>query len=418
MYILILILVLFIASIVAAYFGARTWHWAHVILVVAIFMATVGFFILAAETLRINAILRTQANQLEAELNQVNARIDGLERGTGDSQVINELAADEVQILEAAEEIPSLADLDHRLHLATRLRGRVWRKVVPAGFDPQTDTVVATIESPQPSGVEPDTILFLFELGEPTLPDPTRGPQYLGEFRVREVAGQQVSLVAVNQLDDFERQRLAASQGPWALHETMPIDQHELFAGLSEEELRKLLPEESVTEYIRQGTPAGPDDDEWHRAGFDEEGKPLGPDDIDKAAKVLYERRLRDYSLEFAEMARRRVVLLANIAAVTNDNQRLKAALASAEKLRAFREEELRKLGIDLAGVTKERTIIETHLATVERQLANAQQLLGQSLAENRRLADELARLQAQWGELLEERSSTVPADGPLALSQ
>ena len=27
-------LVLFIASLVAAYFGARTWHWAHVVLVV------------------------------------------------------------------------------------------------------------------------------------------------------------------------------------------------------------------------------------------------------------------------------------------------------------------------------------------------------------------------------------------------
>jgi hypothetical protein len=421
----IVILLLFIASIVAAYFGARYWHWAHVTLVVFIFMAAVGFFVLAAETLRINAVLRKQVNQLDTQLTQVKANLDGLDRGTGNAQVINQLAGLEVHIPEEATEIPSISELEHDLHLATRLRGQVWRNVVPGQFDPQTGTLEVSIvppkpaaeeedgqaapPAPQPAGIAANKILFVFESGPPDAADPTQGAQYLGEFRVTEAAGLQATLVTVNELDDYEKQRLANSRGPWSMYETMPVDQLELFAGLSEEQLKKLLPEASVEEYIRQGTPAGPDDDEWHVVGFDADENRLGPNDLDKAVKKTYQRRLRDYATDLSELNRRRVILLASIAAVTQDNALLSTALASAKKLEAFRTEEIRKLQIDLAGVQKEREIIERHLATVEQQLATARQILDQAIAKNRQLADELARRGS--------RSGSAPAKGPLAIS-
>jgi purine-cytosine permease-like protein len=71
----IVILLLFVASIVAAYFGARYWHWAHVTLVVLIFLSAVGFFVLASETLRINAVLRKQVNALDTQLAQVQSNV-------------------------------------------------------------------------------------------------------------------------------------------------------------------------------------------------------------------------------------------------------------------------------------------------------------------------------------------------------
>jgi hypothetical protein len=410
----IVILLLFIASIVAAYFASRYWHWAHVTLVVLIFLSAVGYFVLAAETLRINAVLRKQANQLQADLERTNRDVEGLDRGSKNSQVIGQLQGLEVHMPEDAEAIPSTSELAHRLHLVTRLRGRVWRKVAPAGFDPQTGTVTVTVAAPQPSGIEPDKIMFLFEDGPPTQPDPTQGPQYLGEFRVTESAGQQVKLATVNQLDDVEKQRIAKSPGNWALYETMPVDDPDVFAGLNADQLRKLLPAASVEEYIRQGTPAGPDDDQWHVAGYDEEGNLVGPNDMAKAVKKVYQRRLRDYASEFAELNRRRVALLGSVAAVTEDNNQLKAAQASAEKLGAFREEEIRKLNIDLAGVTKERKLIEQHLATVQQQLAVTRKLLDQAIAENRRLADELARREGA----IPQRSGSVSAPGPLAASE
>ena len=53
-----------VASFVIAYFSARTWHWGYVILVEALILATFGFFLLAAETLRINAVLRSQVKSI------------------------------------------------------------------------------------------------------------------------------------------------------------------------------------------------------------------------------------------------------------------------------------------------------------------------------------------------------------------
>jgi hypothetical protein len=437
LYILIGILVLFIASLVAAYFGARTWHWAHVVLVVAIFVATAGFLILSAEVLRANAVLRAQANKLQHDLDQVVAKNVALEKGSRDPQVIGQLTGEEVKIPEGAEEMPSVDDLDHQLSLVERDRGRVWRNVMPAGVDAKTETVKATIEAPQPAadaaqaagdapkpaaaaagpiGITKDTILFLFEQGDPANPDPTKGPQYLGEFRVTAVADKLVTMVAVQQLDDFELKRLAASKVPWALHESMPVDQYKLFEGLTEEQLRKWLPEKSVKEYLRHGTAKEADDDPMRVVGLDEEGKPVDPKDMSKAVKILYQRRLRDYSVEFDELARDRVVLLANIAGVTKDNERLKAALVSAKQLQAFREDEQQKLGVDLAGITKERSAIEKHLANVEQQLASDRQTLATKLDENARLAERLGKLQAQQKEMIDKKSAAAPS-APLALS-
>jgi hypothetical protein len=413
LYILIGILVLFIASIVAAYFGARTWHWAHVVLVVAVFLAAVGYLVLAAELLRANAVLRSQANKTQKELDKVLAQNEALERGTKDSHVVGELRAAEVKIPEDANEMPGIPTLEHQLFLIERDRGRVWRGAVPvpAGVDAKGDnvTVKATIDSPTPSGIAKDTIIYLFEQGEPALPDATKGPQFLGEFRVSDVADKIVTMVSVEQLDDFDRKRLATSKGPWALHETMPVDQYKLFEGLTEDQLKKWLPEKSIQEYLRHGTPAGPDDDQWHRVGVDEEGKPVGIENMDKAAKTLYQRRLRDYAVEFDQLARERVVLLANIAAVTKDNERLKAAEVSAKALQAFREDEKRKLAVDLAGVTKERAAIEMHLAAVKAELAKLRQQLAIELDKNARLSEELARIQAR------QRSSSAAPIAPLA---
>lgn len=418
MIIQILLLILVLASLVVAYFSAKTWHWAHVLVVLGVFLLSVGYLFLAAETVRINGVWRSQANRLEQQLADVQALTEALQRGTEDARLIGSLAADEVRVPEEADHIPSIGDLDHRLHLEIRLRGRVWRDVKPTAVNPQTGEARAAVEAPAPSGIQPDTILFAFEQGEPTLPDPTQGPQYLGEFRVTGAADQEVTLDPVLPMDEFELQRLARSQGPWTFYESMPVDRYMLFAGKSEEELRKLLPKESVEEYIRQGTPATADDDEWHRVGYDADGNQLGPDELDKAVKQVYQRRLRDYTTEFEELSRDRVMLLTDVAAVTQDNVRLQAALKSAKELEAFREEELRKLGIDLAGITKERKAIEAHLATVEKQLANARRLLDATLRENARLSSQLAALQEQLKAKIDKESADAEAAaGPLALS-
>ena len=55
MYVQIALAVVVLVTIVVAFFAARTWHWGQVLVVLGIVLSTVGFFLLAAETLRMVA---------------------------------------------------------------------------------------------------------------------------------------------------------------------------------------------------------------------------------------------------------------------------------------------------------------------------------------------------------------------------
>lgn len=410
----IILLILILAALVVAYFAAKTWHWAHVLVVMALFFSTIGFLILGAETLRIHAVYGSQIKRTEEELKRVEPKIDALEHGTRNLQVIQQLVADELEVSEEAEEMAPLGDLNHKMHLEVRRRGRVWRGATPAGtLDPDSSAINVAVPLPTPHGIAPNSILFAFEEGPANTDEPRQGKQYLGEFRVTAAGAQQVTLVPVLQMSesDFEWQRLAGSSGPWALYEQMPSDRYELFANHSEEQLRKLLPAYSVDDYVRHGKEAGPDDDVWHRVGYDADGNRLSPDNIDKAVSFRYERDLRDYDYYFHELARERVILEADKAAVAEDVKKLEAALASARQLQAFREDQLQMLNRDLAGVKKELATIEKLLAIVESQLAKGKEKLVFTLAENDRLAKQLADLQAQMIRQIDERLGGAPAE-------
>jgi len=413
---------LILASFVIAFLSARTWHWGHVLVVLGIFLSTVGFFLLAAETLRINAVLRKQVNDNERQLAEVKAQNEALQKGTKDTNILGQLRNLDppAKIPEDAESIPSLVDLDHELLMATRVRGRVWRKVAPAGVDPQTGAVRVSIESPVPAGLSKDTVVYLFEEGPapPAGAGGKGGAQYLGEFRVSEAAAQQATLLPVIPMGakDYEVQRLAASRGPWVIYEQMPVDRQEVFANLTDEQLKKIVPPQSIEEYLRNGKEAGPDDDEVRKVGLDENGVRLPADQLAKAAKVLYQRRLRDYATEFDELAQRRIVMLADTDAVKTDIQRLTVADESAKKLSAFRQDEIKRLNTDLAGVEKERQAIERHLAQVEQQLARVRELLASTLQRNSQLADELSARQLRPGRAGGGATTPAPPTGPLAL--
>jgi predicted nucleic acid-binding Zn-ribbon protein len=177
------------------------------------------------------------------------------------------------------------------------------------------------------------------------------------------------------------------------MYDTMPADRHQIFAGMSEEELKQKLPPQTVNEYIRHGKEAGPDDEALRQAGFDEAEKRLPPDQLAQAAKRLYQRRLRDYAIEFDELAQRKLELLVDIDGIRKDNERLAEALASAKKLQAYREDEARRLNTDLAGITKERQAVEQHLAQLRRRIDRGRKLLEETLRNNAARARQLTAL-------------------------
>ncbi len=452
--ILYVLIVLILASFVFTFLGARTWHWGYVLLVEAIFLATVGFFVLAAEALRINAVLRSQINKDEKALTIAEEDLDALKNGTNKAAVIGRLRSLDppTKIAEDAERIPSVAELDHEILMKTRRRGRLWRYVMPAGIDQKTGAIGVKFVAPPrpvavpaegaeagappaapapapaavaatPPGLKPNTVVFLFEDGPPQPAAPNgvpRSPQYLGEFTVAQAAGQQASLVPVQPWApaDFEYRRIAASRGPWIMYETMPLDNYETFAGFKEEQLKAMLPKLSVNEYLRQDKPATDADDAFRKVALDADGKPVPPDKKEGIAKVIFQRRLRDYATEFDELFRRRVNTAAEIDAVKKDIAQLTAAEESGKKLQAYRTAERQKLTADLAGVTKEVQAIQQHLAQVNQLLAKARQLTTDLMAKNRTLAEELKAQQV--GVIINPSGSSTPAkrSEPLALGR
>jgi hypothetical protein len=416
-----------VASFVIAYFSARTWHWGYVILVEALILATFGFFLLAAETLRINGVLRSQVKSLEKQLNTVELQNTALKEGTTDGGVIGQLSNLEPPVKvtkdkEGNEVLESFADLDHKLLLITRQRGRVWRNVKRAGqVNAQTGAVTVTI--PAPSNIKGDTVVYLFDDGapQPAAGGQPRGPQFLGEFTVSQVTPQGATLQPVAAMDQFELRRLAASAGQWLIYDSMPIDRHQILAGKTEQDLKQKLPAKTVNEYIRDLKPATADDEKTDLnrvVGYDAEGKQVPPADMAKATKKLYQRRLRDYASEFDNLARRRVVMLTDIDAINKDIERLKASQDVAKKIQAYREDERGKLTSDLAGVTKEKEAIEQLVGRIKQQIARAHQLTEATLLRNDQMVEQLSTRE------LEPRApaggATTPAKttGPLALER
>lgn len=424
--ILYVIIGLALVSFVFAFLSAKTWHWGYVVLVELIFLTSMGFFILAAESLRINAVLRSNLNKIEKEAKQLTADVDGLKFGTSDAAVLNRLRAGDpaVVMAEDATSIPSIEELDHKLLITTRRRGRVWRYADPAGFDPRTGAVRVTFRAPpRPApapadGTEPpatppaatptpvlgglkaDTIVYVFEDGPPraVAPGAQGGPglQFLGEFTVSQSAGANATLQLTQPFEptDRESRRLSTSRGPWVVYETMPMDRFEIYAGFTEEQLKQLLPKDTVNEYLKHGKEAGVDDDPARRIGVDENNALIPPGSSTAAVKTLYQRRRRDYAGEFDEAIRQRIAMRADIDAVKRDIEDLTAAEEVAKKIQTFRTAERQKLTADLAGVTKEREAIEKHLRDVEQLLAKARDLTAQLLEHNRQLAAQLAAKQ------------------------
>ncbi len=365
-----------LVGLITIIMSSKNWHWTQLTLVLFVFFTGVGYVFLAAETFRIHKNLRAGISGLQKQIDDLEKRNDDLVNGVGDSR--------------------GIVELEHRLQIVTRERGRVWRGVVPAGQMGPQGEVPVQIAKPNPHGLEKDAIVFAFEAGNPVTEAPVNGPQYLGEFRVREAQEGGVLLESVLLLGNRERERLARSQGPWSLYETMPIDRHRLFTGIPPESLARLVPEASAEEYLRHGTEATDNDDEWHVIGVDANGKRVGPENMDQAVKMLYDRSLRDYSYIFNKLASETIVAVAKQAAVKEDNDKLAKSLAGAEETAKFRQQQIEALNRDVAGMKVDRAAIEEHRDVVLNTLDHFENRIEGYLRANSELAQRLTQRQLQ----------------------
>ncbi|HEY2759931.1 MAG TPA: hypothetical protein VGI75_04290 [Pirellulales bacterium] len=206
---LIIVGLLLVVGTVALAMSGTTWRWYQITLAALIMLLSATWFYLAARTLKIEQAWRSEiANWQKADREQ-DARREQLTKGgyTDAEGKEHPLALDRLQT-------QNLERLE--------ARGRVWENVVRKGATPDGNLVV-TIDKPEPPGIEPKTILTLFE----DTPLGQEG-QLLGQFEVVNTNGKDVQLAPVLKLRPSELQRIAQPRNaPLAMYEVMPADTHD-----------------------------------------------------------------------------------------------------------------------------------------------------------------------------------------------
>ncbi len=206
------------------------------------------WFYLAARTLKMQQNWRTEVAQYEKDISDLTKQNELLIRGNP----------------EAEPPIPSLAQLQQSVDNMLQNRGRRWDKVARKSVSP-TGVIVATVAQPDPHGIEPKTILYVFDDASAK-----ESGQFLGIFEATAVAGQQITLTPVATLRPTQLQRLNAKRnGALTLYDVMPADSHEAFAELDEAARTAVFPSSVPAavkqEYVKDQNPPAADEKQTDR---------------------------------------------------------------------------------------------------------------------------------------------------------
>ncbi|MGQ9823098.1 MAG: hypothetical protein ACUVQK_14650 [Thermogutta sp.] len=357
------------------------------ILVCLILVASLAMWYFGMRALATHRAWREAAKKLETQLSQLKAEEAVLREGDGTRRGLRQV----------------------RVELAKYVsqRGRVWFHCrpmqmavnkTPEGSEiVQVSLIFETLGLaglPDVQELPVDSQVYLFD--ERALPD---GGRYLGKFRVAAVAPRQgdqpaqvvvesLSMLTPREMQMIQRavQGVQAAEAGFTVTDLLPIDDHEIFAGLNPEELARMLPPSVLNEYVNDGKPGDP-------------ANPQSP---------LFERKLRDYEWSLSYFRQRRADLIDALAAANKNLQMLNASLADAQREEQARDAEIAQLKQDLDRATTERDAVAEHLGQVEATLARVTARREALIRENRQTALEIARLQAQAIELIDQKTRAM----------
>ncbi len=371
------------------------------VLIGLIFFASIAFFILGARALKTHQYWRQQVAQLEETL-----------------------ATEAETYAQLTEQVRQL-----RIELYEQLvdRGRVWYgcRPQPSPDTQKTGGVVVVVEFPDPHQITPNSVLWVFD----ELPI-ENGGRYLGQFTVAGVGGQgnmEVGLQPSVRMSQKDLARLAQSAGrngaTWALYEIMPIDNHESLAELSEDELKAVLPQQTVEEYISDGQLMTLEEvkqrglaGKVYRIDANEQiVKSDGvPQEVEaENEKGKYVRQLRDYEQSFRQFGLERTALEDKIATTERNVRYITGAHADATLQLRYRQDEHDRLkDTELPKAIRERDLVAAHLKAVEGTLAALQAAIQETIDKNQALAGEIARIQREATRIIDERTRTMAQAG------
>lgn len=437
-------------------FSVRTWRFAHIFFLVLTFLGAGTFVAFAAMTLKTHAVWRTQVNDLTKRLEKELADKDQYQFGD----------------LTVVQQEPNLRSVKAETSRILLDRGRVWRDCVPGNFD-GTSVTVQTIspnlpegQAAKPNNIQQNTILYVFK--EVLTADNFKVPTvFLGEFRATAVTETSVTLTPNIPLDADQLVEIRNNDAPsWVMYEIMPIDGHEFYAGLTEEQLRTLMPNNGkiaddeynamIQSYVRTGQAADETSDPpntiWAKVKFlkkksvdvdnpemmatellffDREGRTIAhrlrrgepvefdigdtalvdvatadewvaAGDVEKQ-ELVYQRTLNDYAQFFHYYFSETTELKEKIALMTRDNASILDSTMKCEAQIALRADERMKLDQDLASFKVEQDEITKYEEVLKAKNEALRQKLRETFLINQQLAEELASLQKQLADQINQ---------------
>ena len=255
----ILIGVALLVGFVALYLSRETWRVYHIVIGFFLLIANVLFLYLAARVLDTHRQWGSEVRKYET---QYATEHETFKKLTGELDGRGEVVVDRD---EKSSEEWSIDDWKAELAEATYGRGRVLG-LVPKGVD---EAGVITAQSLQPDALPTGSSVHVFfsrsNALARTLPyeeskvtittPPILG--YVGNYIVSNVAGNLITLTPVHP------ERRVKIDGPLVIYEVAPVDTHEAFAHLTEQDIKQLLPAavvppEVVKQYLKDGESVPP----------------------------------------------------------------------------------------------------------------------------------------------------------------
>jgi hypothetical protein len=355
------------------------------ILVALIGVAALPLLFLAMWTLKTEKTWGESAKQHELALERVQNQIEELTEGVEKDGVLVK---------------PGIRQMSLAWYKLLLDRRRAWAHCDPKikiGRQEGTAEITLTIEQPTPHGIIPKdapkdrkAVVYAFEET-----DVQKKGQYLGEFTATNQDDKHVVLVPTatlnpRELDRLEKLAKAKTRGPWVIYEMLPRDNHELLAGLSDQELKAMLPADTLAEYLKDGKPAAADD----------------PKERVQAGK--YVRQLRDYGVLFGAEQRKRVLLSASLEASRQDKQLIDEALADARKQEEACKRDIRTVTQSKALTEHQRDVVTAYCKQLEEKLAAVQEMTARLIKTNQAMAGQMAQLQLEAAARIDARTRAM----------
>lgn len=260
MYVVIGLLSIFF--IVLLIFSVKTWRALHVVSVVFVFLAAGVFVYLSAAMLRTQTAWRTPYNKLEAKIKAADEEIELLREGeTDEEDLLGSVRHAKAALDRLLQDRPSLWR-----NCTPQLGGGTVRLTIP----PQSIAAAAPADEVDPDaepadGADPadpappaaagarhnltaDKHVYAFLEGPSELSGDLNGhvvPKlYLGDYKVTAADATSVTLAPSIKLTALQEASLDA--GNWTIYDKMPIDSPLAFEGLSEEDLKAIMPQEGM----------------------------------------------------------------------------------------------------------------------------------------------------------------------------